>query len=89
MLSVSKKIVTDEAGTPVAVQIDYEDWKEIEKVLQKQPSAPADEDDGFEQALAASRNTWTAGDGLEYQRRIRSEWENRSRSEKDTTQNDS
>ena len=87
MLSVSKKIVTDEAGTPVAVQIDYEDWKEIETMLQEQPSAPTDEGDGFEQALAASRNTWTAGDGLEYQRRLRSEWENRS--EEDTPQNDS
>jgi len=87
MLSVSKKIVTDEAGTPVAVQIDYEDWQEIETMLQGQPSAPADEDDGFEQALAASRNTWTAGDGLEYQRRLRSDWENQP--EEDPPQNDS
>ncbi len=78
MRSVSKKIVTDESGTPVAVQIDYDDWKKIKKVLQKQSPASADTpDDGFEQALAASRDTWTAGDGLEYQRGLRSEWENR------------
>jgi hypothetical protein len=72
MLDISKKIVMDEEGTPVAVQIDYSDWEEIEKVLRNQPSVPTDEDDGFEQALTASRNTWAAGDGLEHQRRLRS-----------------
>lgn len=33
MLSIHKKIVTDEAMRPVAVQIDYADWLEIERQL--------------------------------------------------------
>lgn len=30
---IHKKIVTDEARHPVAVQIDYEDWLKIQKLL--------------------------------------------------------
>ena len=33
MLSIRKKIVTDEGLHPIAVQIDYEDWLEIEKII--------------------------------------------------------
>jgi len=33
MLTVHKKIVTDEAMQPVAVLIDYQDWLEIERQL--------------------------------------------------------
>lgn len=33
MLSVNKKIVTDEAMHPVAVLIDYQDWQKIEEIL--------------------------------------------------------
>lgn len=34
MAPIRKKIVTDENARPVAVQIDYEDWLEIERALQ-------------------------------------------------------
>ena len=33
MQSIRKKIVTDERLHPIAVQIDYEDWLEIEKMI--------------------------------------------------------
>jgi hypothetical protein len=33
MHKIQKKIVTDEAKRPVAVQIDYSDWLEIERSL--------------------------------------------------------
>ncbi len=33
MQSIRKKIVTDEDLRPVAAQIDYEDWLEIERLL--------------------------------------------------------
>ena len=33
MRAIQKKIVVDEAQNPVAVQIDYEDWLEIERLL--------------------------------------------------------
>ncbi|MFB6272123.1 MAG: hypothetical protein ABEL51_04415 [Salinibacter sp.] len=78
MIDVPKKIVTAEDGTPVAVQIAYEDWKRVQDVLQSLPSTdvPAsDEEETFEEALTNSRGTWTGEDGLEYQRRLRSEWD--------------
>ncbi|MDZ7958918.1 MAG: hypothetical protein RMY34_13720 [Aulosira sp. DedQUE10] len=34
MLPFKKKIVSDEAMRPVAVLIDYQDWEEIEKILE-------------------------------------------------------
>jgi hypothetical protein len=35
MLTIHKKILTDEAMRPLAVQIDYQDWLEIERRLTK------------------------------------------------------
>lgn len=77
MIDVPKKIVRAEDGTPVAVQIEYDDWKRIEKkLLTLSPNSEEDsEETAFENALNASRGTWTAGDGLEYQRRLRAEWD--------------
>ena len=72
MLDISKEIVTDEAGTPVAVQIDYADWERIEERLRS--SDPNESGSSFESTLAMTRDIWTAGDGLAYQRKIRSEW---------------
>ncbi len=34
MRTIHKKIVMDEKSRPVAVQIDYEDWLEIEQLLE-------------------------------------------------------
>ncbi len=71
MRTISKKIVTDEANQPVAVQIDYADWLEIEKLL-NQASEPRKVTD-----LAEFRGVLKklAEDPLEFQRRIRSEWD--------------
>ncbi|QKQ74381.1 hypothetical protein FBB35_14545 [Nostoc sp. TCL240-02] len=38
MLPFKKKIVTDEAMRPVAVLIDYQDWQQIEKILEAHQS---------------------------------------------------
>jgi hypothetical protein len=77
MLDVPKKIVRAEDGTPIAVQIEYNAWKRIEEKLRTLPpdSGEDREETAFENALDASRGTWTAGDGLEYQRRLRAEWD--------------
>ena len=72
MLDISKKIVTDEEGTPVAVQIDYADWARIEEQLRS--SGLGESGSSFESTLEMTRDIWTAGDGLAYQRKIRSEW---------------
>ena len=81
-MDISKKIVTDENQQPVAVQIDYADWLEIERVLDLESTSAAsqaneetkqDESSLNELADAAAPH-WQGGDGLEYQRRIRDEW---------------
>ena len=38
-------------------------------------SAEGNGETAFERVLNASQGTWTAGDGLEYQRRLRAEWD--------------
>ncbi|TWT42055.1 hypothetical protein RAS1_31820 [Phycisphaerae bacterium RAS1] len=39
MRPVRKQIVTDEAMQPIAIQIGYEDWLEIERLLGLQDSS--------------------------------------------------
>ena len=69
MNDIRKRIVTDEHNQPVAVQIDYEDWLEIERRLgaAENGGAPASID-RFSGVLRLSE------DPLEYQRRTRGEW---------------
>ena len=66
MLSVRKRIVTDEANRPVAVQIDYEDWCRIEQALRLSGGeAPVGDLSRFAGVL-----DW-GEDGVAYQRRVR------------------
>jgi hypothetical protein len=69
MLNIKRKIVTDEAKRPVAVMIDYEDWKKIEKLLQEQE--PATSTPGIARFAGVLRLT---EEPLAYQHRIRQEW---------------
>lgn len=79
MRPIEKKIVTDEQGQPVAVLIDYADWLELERRLQERDSTSAEDthtsEPSFKQLLENTQGTWTQGDGLEYQRRMRAEWD--------------
>lgn len=77
MRAIKKKIVTDEDSHPVAVQIDYEDWLEIERLLDAREPENAEPEDDFEELLDKTSGGWKGGDGLEYQIRIREEWEHR------------
>ncbi len=78
MHAIRKKIVTDEDSRPVAVQIDYEDWLEIERLLEvsgaERPEAGGSK---YRELLEKTRGGWKGGDGLEYQIRIREEWDDR------------
>ena len=74
MKTIRKKIVTDEQMQPLAVQIAYADWLEIEQRLGLQTGEAACADDSFKRLLDDTKGIWTAGDGLAYQRRIREEW---------------
>ena len=78
MRTIRKKIVTDEESRPVAVQIDYGDWLEIERLLEsREVEEPGPGKSRYEDLLEETSHSWTAGDGLEYQIRIREEWDDR------------
>ncbi|MEH1834015.1 MAG: hypothetical protein V7L29_18560 [Nostoc sp.] len=69
MLPFKKKIVTDEAMCPVAVLIDYQDWQQIEKILEVHQSQQKQE---FNLNQYAGIIQLTQ-DPLEYQQQIRDE----------------
>jgi hypothetical protein len=78
MRPIHKKIVMDEAWNPVTVQIDYEDWLEIERLLMTREAEKSEaRRSRFQELLEKTRGTWKGGDGLEYQIRIREEWDDR------------
>ncbi|MCC5608344.1 hypothetical protein LC612_16490 [Nostoc sp. CHAB 5834] len=70
MLLFKKKIVIDEAMRPVAVLIDYQDWQQIEKILEAYQSQQKQE---FNLNQYAGVIQLTQ-DPLEYQQQIRDEW---------------
>lgn len=77
MDAIRKKIVTDEESRPVAVQIDYEDWLEIERALGSREKESGPDKSSYEGLLEKTSGSWAGGDGLEYQIRIREEWDER------------
>ncbi len=69
MRKIRKWILTDSAERPIAVQIDYTDWLEIERSLNLQREDTKDSDlSSYEGMITLSE------DPLEYQSRIRQEW---------------
>lgn len=71
MQEIHKQILTDEAGRPIAIQIAYHDWLEIEHQLGILPrNAPPVTD-----LMAFSGKLNGGEEPLTYQHRIREEWE--------------
>jgi hypothetical protein len=69
MRKIRKKILTDNAERPIAVQIDYSDWLEIERSLNLQGEDPPNTDlSSYEGIITLTEEP------LEYQSRIRQEW---------------
>ena len=69
MLDIRKKIVTDECARPIAVQIDYADWLEIERRLETSGG------NGDQGDLRRFSGTVRWGeDAVAYQRRVREDW---------------
>ena len=69
MRKIRKRILTDSAERPIAVQIDYTDWLEIERSLNLQHEDTKDIDlSSYEGMITLSE------DPLAYQSRIRQEW---------------
>lgn len=78
MLDIKKRIVTDEDGQPIAVQVDYADWVEIERQLadtRSDDTSETQERPSLKELSEKIRPHWKGGDGLDYQRRIRAEWQ--------------
>lgn len=70
MERVEKRVITDEAGHAVAVQLDYREWLRIERALRLSGHA-------HQQTTDLARLSGTLRlqeDPLAYQRRIRREW---------------
>jgi hypothetical protein len=69
MRKIKKKILTDGAERPIAVQIDYSDWLEIERSLNLLVDHAVETDlSSYEGIITLTE------DPLEYQSRIRQEW---------------
>ena len=69
MSTIRKQIVTDEANRPVAVQISYDTWMEIERRLGLIESSEVTSDLRRFAGVLGRRL-----DPLDYQRSVRSEW---------------
>ncbi len=72
MYPIRKKILTDEAHRAVAVQIEYADWLEVERLLGQVPAAtngvPATDLNRFSGVLSLRE------DPMAFQERMRGEW---------------
>jgi len=69
MHRIRKRIVTDEAQRPVAVEIDYADWLEIEQSLNLQKEdAEATDLSRYHGVISLTEEP------LAYQARVRNEW---------------
>ncbi len=66
-MNIRKKILTDENNEPVAVQIDYKDWLECERILNLKSSQIVDLSE-FSGKISLTE------DPLEFQKKIRDEW---------------
>ena len=69
MQRIRKKILTDAAQRPVAVEIDYEDWLKIERALGESSPEPRLTDlAGYHGVVSLTEEP------LAYQTRVRNEW---------------
>lgn len=69
MNAIHPQFVMDEQKHPVAVQIKYEEWLRIEKVLQKSRLGSAKSLEKYAGTIKLTE------DPLEYQKKIRDEWQ--------------
>jgi hypothetical protein len=68
MQRIRKKIVTDEAKQPIAVQIDYTDWLKIERSLHLPQEDKVTDLSRYNGVISLTEEP------LAYQARVRNEW---------------
>ncbi|MCG3199223.1 MAG: hypothetical protein GHCLOJNM_03733 [bacterium] len=70
MIAIKKQVVMDESNHPVAVQIPYSEWVEIERLLD------LGDRDRDADSLESLKGTITlTEDPVEFQKRMRGEWD--------------
>jgi len=69
MRKIKIKILLDQTSRPIAVEIEYSDWLEIERSLNLIDNTPRNTD-----LFAYEGTIKLTEDPLEYQSRIRQEW---------------
>jgi len=68
-VTIRKRVVHDESMRPVAVIVDYDDWLEIERLLDQRERT---------EAVDLSRHAGSVNlseEPLAYQKRVRAEWD--------------
>ncbi len=70
MKIVSKRILSDENGRPIAVQMDYDEFVRFEKAVES-----VEPRDAYERMMSAVGTVKWDEDPVEYQRRLRDEWD--------------
>ena len=75
MHAIHKNIVTDDAMRPIAVQIDYADWVEIEQSLKLVESNPTEKTPPVMDPSQFAGVINLKEDPLAFQSRIRGEWQ--------------
>jgi len=68
MQRIRKKIITDEAKQPIAVQIDYTDWLKIERSLKLPQEDEVTDLSRYSGVISLTEEP------LVYQTRVRNEW---------------
>lgn len=68
MKAIHNRILTEEQMRPIAVQIDYADWLEIERALSLPAGTPLSDLEPFRGTIELPE------DPVVFQRRIREEW---------------
>jgi len=68
--AIHKKIVVDEANKPVEVIINYDEWQEIEQLIAKELKVATKK-----QLKNYTGTVCLSEDPLDYQKRMRSEWQ--------------
>jgi len=68
MQRIRKKIITDEAKQPIAVQIDYTDWLKIERSLHLPQEKEVTDLSRYSGVISLTEEP------LVYQTRVRNEW---------------
>ena len=61
MRAIQRRIVTDEEMRPVAVQIDYEDWLEIERLVEGREKGGKTDSGRFRELLENTKGTLERG----------------------------